>query len=83
MRVSTTAAFDREYAAAPPAVRRAVDKALRLLGENFRHPSLQSHPAPEIGPGVFRARVTLDWRLYYYLGADTYVVFKLTKHPKK
>ncbi len=83
MRARTTPGFDREYAATAVAVRRAVDKALRLLAENFRHPSLQSHPAPEIGPGVFRARVTLDWRLYYYLESDTYVVFKLTKHPKK
>lgn len=83
MRHRFTPQFDRAYDGAPPAVQRAFDKQLRLLLRNFRHPSLQSHPAPEIGADVFRARVTLDWRFYYYLEDDTYVVFKLTKHPKK
>jgi len=59
MRARTTPGFDAEYAVAPAGVRRAMDKALRLLQANFRHPSLQSHPAPEIGPGAFRARTML------------------------
>lgn len=83
MRLRTTPSFDREYAAVPVAVRRATDKALRLLVANYRHPSLQSHPALEIGPDVYRARATLGWRFYYYVEGDAYILFKLVKHPKK
>lgn len=51
MRVHRTARLERAYAEAPPAVRRAFDKQLRLLLDHGpRYPSLRAHPWPAHGP---------------------------------
>ena len=41
-----------------------VKKALRLLAENPRHPSLQTKPV-ERAPGIYEARVDQRYRLTY------------------
>ena len=74
--------FERAYADAPEAVRRAFDRKLTLLLENWRHPSLQAHPWPADGPDAMQARVNLSWRFYYFLDGDTFVIYRLRAHPK-
>jgi hypothetical protein len=45
MKRQLTAAAVKDYTEAPPAVRRAFDKQVKLLLENFRHPSLRFLPS--------------------------------------
>ena len=82
MRHRRTLKFDQAYADAPTEVRRAFDKQLKLLLQNWHHPSLRAHPYLQHGLGAMQARVTLQWRFYYYIENDIYVIYWLQKHPK-
>ena len=82
MRHRRTLKFDQAYADAPPEVRRTFDKQLKLLLQNWRHPSLRVRPYFQHGPGAMQARVSLQWRFYYYIENDIYVIYWLQKHPK-
>jgi hypothetical protein len=79
MRHRFTPRFQCAYAAAPPEVRKAFDKRLGQLLEDFRHSALQTHPVPG-RPGYYQGRATLQWRFYYYIEDDTYVLTDLFKH---
>ena len=48
----------------PPENRKKAIKAIRLLANDPRHPSLQSKPI-EGAPGVYEARVDLHYRMTY------------------
>jgi hypothetical protein len=56
MPIQLTNRFVRQYGQLPEATQRTVDKALRLLDADFRHPDLHSHPI-ESAPGIFEAYV--------------------------
>lgn len=56
--------FQREYSELPENIQRKVDKAIRLLAGNVRHPSLQTKPV-QSAPGVYEARVDQQYRMTY------------------
>jgi mRNA-degrading endonuclease RelE of RelBE toxin-antitoxin system len=56
--------FQREYSELPENIQRKVDKAIRLLAGNVRHPSLQTKQV-QGAPGVYEARVDQQYRLTY------------------
>lgn len=83
MRARRTDRLAHAYAQAPPAVRRAFDKQVRLLIEHgHRYPSLDAHPWPAHGPDAMQARVNKAWRFFYYIDGDTYVIYHVQPHPK-
>ena len=57
MRARRTPRFDRDLAAAPPAIQRAFEKNLAFLLRDRRHPSLQAKKYDE-ARGLWQARVT-------------------------
>ncbi len=71
----------KDYVEAPPNIRRAFDKQVRLLLENLRHPSLRAKKYDE-GRDIWQARVTKGWRFYFIIAGDTYVVISIIPHPK-
>jgi mRNA interferase RelE/StbE len=62
--IELTDRFKKNFADLPEPIRKKVKKALRLLAENPRHPSLQSKPI-QGAPGIYEARVDQFWRLTY------------------
>lgn len=56
--------FKEKYQKLSPDLRSKVDKALRYLDEDFRHPGLHSHPVQGY-PGVFEAYVDQKYCLTY------------------
>jgi hypothetical protein len=57
--------------------KKAIDRAVQLLSENPRHPSLQVHKAKNVkgkypvgGAGVFIAYATTDLRITFEYGPD-------------
>ena len=56
--------FKDAYRDLPPKIQAKVKKALRLLTENPRHPSLQSKPIQGI-QGIYEARVDQNYRMTY------------------
>ena len=73
--------FRRNYAAAPAHIQRAFDKQAALLVQNLQHPSLRAKKFDE-ARGVWQARVTRDWRLYFTIEGDTYRLHELKPHAK-
>ncbi len=69
------------YRDAPPSVRRAFDKQLRFLASNLMHPSLRAKKYDE-AKGIWQARVTRDWRFYFNIKSDTYIIEDIIAHPK-
>ncbi|HLE15424.1 MAG TPA: hypothetical protein VI776_11790 [Anaerolineales bacterium] len=62
--IELTDSFKKSYRQLPPDIRNKVEKALRLLATDPRHPSLQSKPI-EGAPGIFEARVNHRYRMTY------------------
>lgn len=66
---------------APLAIRRAFAKQLVFLENDLNHPSLRAKKYNEAGD-VWQARVNRDWRFYFKLIDDSYVVQDVMPHPK-
>jgi len=81
MRIRRTKQFDRSYRKAPNEIQQAFDKQSLLLLQNLRHPSLRAKKYDE-GRDRWQARVTLDWRFYFLIEDDVYILQDITRHPK-
>jgi mRNA-degrading endonuclease RelE of RelBE toxin-antitoxin system len=81
MRLLRTKHFVRNYSKAPKAIQRAFDKQLLLLLEDLHHPSLRAKKYDE-GNNLWQARVNRDWRFYFIIEDDTYIVTSIIPHPK-
>ncbi len=66
---------------APAPVRRAFYKQVRLLAGNLLHPSLHAKKYDE-SRGIWQARVNRDWRFYFDIAGDTYLIRDIIPHPK-
>lgn len=66
----------------PREVLKKLDKALRFLSENPRHPSLQTRPV--LGqPGVYEGRVDKSYRFTYErLPGDVFILRTVGKHDE-
>jgi hypothetical protein len=71
----------KHYLAAPLAIRKAFDKQTQLLVENLRHPSLHAKKYDE-SLNLWQARVNRDWRFYFVIIGDTYIIQSIIRHPK-
>jgi mRNA interferase RelE/StbE len=81
MKRQLTAAAVKDYRDAPPAIQKAFDKQVKLLLENLRHPSLRAKKYDE-RRNVWQARVNRDWRFYFVIISDTYLILNIIPHPK-
>ena len=81
MNFRLTQRAERDYTALSPALQARVDKQLMLLVRNLRHPSLQAKKYDE-ARDVWQGRVTRDYRFYFQIDEETYVILTITKHPK-
>ena len=79
MQIRTTNHFDRAYAKAPPAIKRVLLKQVAFLLDDIQHPSLR---AKKYDAERWQARVSRDWRFYFRIEGDTYILLDLIPHPK-
>ena len=66
---------------APIIVRKAFFKQVGFLGTNLKHPSLHAKKYDE-SRDLWQARVNKDWRFYFVITGDTYVIIDIIPHPK-
>ena len=66
---------------APLPVQKAFDKQLRFLANNLQHPSLHAKKYDET-KDRWQARVNKNWRFYFKIVGDTYVITDVVPHPK-
>ena len=66
---------------APAKVRKAFFKQVKFLQQDLRHPSLKAkkYSAAE---DLWQARVNRDWRFYFNIAGDTYIIRDIIPHPK-
>jgi mRNA-degrading endonuclease RelE of RelBE toxin-antitoxin system len=76
-----TAHFVREYSKAPRKIRQAFDKQSALLLQNLQHPSLRAKKYDEAN-NLWQARVNRDWRFYFTIEEDAYIIASIIRHPK-
>jgi hypothetical protein len=81
MKLQRTTRFTKNYSKAPIEIQRAFDKQSLLLLNDRRHPSLQAKKY-EATTNCWQARVTRDWRFYFAIEADTYILQDIMCHPK-
>ena len=72
---------EEDYRNAPLRIQKAFDKQIRLLTENILHPSLHAKKYDE-SKDLWQARVSKDWRFYFMIESDTYIVVRIIPHPK-
>ena len=68
-------------AGAVPGVQRAFIKQMNFLARNLQHPSLHAKKYDE-AHDLWQARVNDDWRFYFTIEDDTYVIHEIVPHPK-
>jgi len=81
MKLDRTPHFLRAYHKAPNQVQKAFDKQVTLLAANLHHPSLHAKKYDE-ARDVWQARVNNDWRFYFKIVDDAYLLVEIRRHPK-
>ena len=72
---------DKALVGAPPIVKKAFHKQVGFLIENLQHPSLRAKKFDEAND-IWQARVNRDWRFYFLIQDDTYLILDIIPHPK-
>jgi hypothetical protein len=49
--------------------------------EDLTYPSVRAKKYDE-SQNIWQGRVTRDYRFYFHIDGDTYVILAITKHPK-
>lgn len=81
MPIQFTERFVKQYERLPGAIQRKVDKALRLLEADFRHPGLRSHPVEGI-EGIFEACVDAKYRMTFHRYGDVFLMRNVDNHDE-
>ena len=81
MKLLFTQRARNDYDAFPPNIQKLADKQLDFLLKDLRYPSLNAKKYDE-GRSICQARITRDYRVYFLIEGDTYVILAMTKHPK-
>jgi mRNA interferase RelE/StbE len=71
----------KALADAPAGVRKAFFKQVVFLEKDLRHPSLHAKKYDE-SKDRWQARVNRDWRFYFNIVGDTYIIRDVVPHPK-
>ena len=81
MRVDYTPKALHGIGVLPVAVKKAFYKQVKFLETNLRHPSLRAKKY-EGFEDVWQARVNDDWRFYFLITRDAYLILEVIPHPK-
>ena len=73
--------FDRDLSRTRPNIQKKFWKQASFLEKDIRHPSLHAKKYDEIN-NIWQARIDDNWRFYFIILSDSYVIIKITKHPK-
>ena len=79
MRLQPTERFATDYDRLPQRLQRRTDRALEVLLENPRHPSLQVKKMKGF-ENRWEARVSLHYRLIFTMEDDAYVLLRVGTH---
>lgn len=78
MKVIYTDPFKNDYDDLPPEIQRALDKALRFLLGNVRHPSLRIKKLPSTK--IWYGRISREYRFTFQLDSGTIILRRAGTH---
>lgn len=78
MRVVFTQPFKKDYRSLPPKVQRALDKALKFLLMDPRHPSLRAKKLP--GTFIWYARISRAYRFTFQYDRNSVILRRAGTH---
>jgi len=78
MKLRFTPSFIALYAGIPPDVQKRVDKQLRMLLENPKHPSMRFHKMQ--GCDRWEISVTMNYRITFTIEGDEYILRNIGIH---
>ncbi|MGB6200942.1 MAG: hypothetical protein WA871_11745 [Candidatus Acidiferrales bacterium] len=81
MRIYYSERFRRSFAETPVPVQEQAFKALSLLLQDRRHPSLRVKKYDR-ARAIWQGRVNRSWRFYFVIEADRYYLLDIMPHPK-
>jgi mRNA-degrading endonuclease RelE of RelBE toxin-antitoxin system len=81
MKIDYLPRAEKALADAPADVRKAFFKQVKFLAQDLRHPSLHAKKYDE-SKDRWQARVNKDWRFYFNIVGDTYVIRDIIPRPK-
>jgi len=81
MKIFYSPEFKKALKACPPEVERKLYKQIDYLAENLRHPSLRAKKYSE-ATGIWQARVDQNYRFYFMIEEDVYILLDVRSHPK-
>lgn len=81
MRFRFTEKALKQYISLPASVQKRFDKQLSFLLNDLTYPSIHAKKYDE-SRDIWQGRVTRDFRFYFHIEGDTYVILAITKHPK-
>ncbi|TRZ51126.1 hypothetical protein D4R99_04800 [bacterium] len=81
MRFFLTARAESDYDALDLRIQKLVDKQVSFLLKDIQYPSLHAKKYDE-SKNRWQARVNQEYRFYFQIDGDVYVIVAIIKHPK-
>ena len=81
MNVSYTPFFKERMKECPKEIQQKFYKQIFYLKQNLRHPSLRAKKYSEV-EDIWQARVDQNYRFYFCIENDTYILLNIRPHPK-
>jgi mRNA-degrading endonuclease RelE of RelBE toxin-antitoxin system len=81
MKADYSARAGKTLRSLPAVVQKALYKQVRYLEQNLQHPSLHAKKYDEPS-GLWQARINRDWRFYFFIQDDTFLIVNIVPHPK-
>lgn len=71
----------KDYKRLPDGIRQRFKKQLEFLLYDLRYPSLKAKKYDETND-IWQARVDQNYRFYFQIRGDTYIILRIIPHPK-
>jgi mRNA-degrading endonuclease RelE of RelBE toxin-antitoxin system len=81
MNIRLTARARQDFSALPRHLKTRARKQFDFLQENLRHPSIQAKKY-DASADVCQGRVNRDYRFYFQIAGDEFVIIRIVPHPK-
>ncbi len=81
MPIHLTERFVKQYERLPKTLQGKIDKALRLLDKDYRHPGLRSHPLEGV-QGIFEAYVDDKYRMTFERRGNAFLMRNVDNHDE-
>ena len=81
MKVFYSLHFKKSFKFLPKEVKRKFKKQIDFLLKNFRYPSLRCKKYDE-EKNIWQVRVDRNYRLYFFIKGNTYILLEIKPHPK-